>query len=270
GPILIVIDVLDESGSAAERKELLDVLSQNLSALPSNFRFLITSRPYLDIVDSFSSSTKFLNMHMTDEIPQSDIHRDITTFISTEFKRRFKNDAEYVYYSQYIGRLADKAEGLFQWASLACKLSTQRTFSSPEKVIEDILSLPSASLDALYTKALEPFVQSDRDFSCFRHIMSFVLSAFEPLTMQTLSKMYRLAMAEKESSVGNIPDSEDPVKGVLGLMGALLSGVHTDNVQIRPLHTSFRDFLLDSKRSGDLHVNCDQGIAILPYPRSAT
>ncbi|KAJ7221335.1 hypothetical protein GGX14DRAFT_558831 [Mycena pura] len=255
GPILVVIDALDESGSdAAERKELLDVLSQNLSALPSNFRFLITSRPYQDILDSFSSSTKFLNMHMTDEIPQSDILRDITTFISTEFKRQFKNDAKY--YSQYIDGLADKAEGLFQWASLACQLSTQCMFSSPEEVIKDILSLPSNSLDALYTKALKSFVQPGGDFSCFRRIMSFVLSAFEPLTMQTLSKMYRLAM---ESSVGDIPDREDPIKRVLGLMGALLSGVHIDNVQIRPLHTSFRDFLLDSKRSGDFHVNCDQG-----------
>ncbi|KAJ7221322.1 hypothetical protein GGX14DRAFT_669358 [Mycena pura] len=258
GPILIVIDALDESGSsAAERKELLDVLSQNLSALPSNFRFLITSRPYQDILDSFSSSTKFLNMHMTDEMPQSDILHDITTFISNEFKRQFKNDAKF--YSQYIDGLADKAEGLFQWASLACQLSTQFMFSSPKEVIEDILSLPSNSLDALYTKALKPFVQPGGDFSCFRHIMSFVLSAFEPLTMQTLSKMYRLAMAEKENFVGDIPDREDPVKRVLGLMGALLSGVHTDNVQIRPLHTSFRDFLLDSKRSGDFHVNCDQG-----------
>ncbi|KAJ6522160.1 quinon protein alcohol dehydrogenase-like superfamily [Mycena capillaripes] len=251
GPILIVIDALDESGTAAEREKLLAVLSNEL--------------PEKDI-KTLSLSRQFRSLDMDDAILQSDIHHDITTFISTEFEGGFKNDGEYVYYSRYIGRLVDKAEGLFQWASVACKLCTaQDATRIPTVIIEDILSLHSTSLDTLYSKALEPFTKSpDLSRSGFRHIMSLVLSAFEPLTMQTLSEMYHLAIPEKESSVRlqrtqiNIPASENPVNRVLRLMGALLSGVHADNVRIRPLHTSFRDFLLDSERSRDLHVSCDQ------------
>src|SRR5712664_2241547 len=45
GPILVVIDALDESGDASGRKGLHTFLAKNLIRLPSNFRVLITSRP---------------------------------------------------------------------------------------------------------------------------------------------------------------------------------------------------------------------------------
>ena len=45
GPILVVIDALDECGDPTSEDGLHSFLANNLSALPSNFRVLITSRP---------------------------------------------------------------------------------------------------------------------------------------------------------------------------------------------------------------------------------
>ncbi|KZP24285.1 hypothetical protein FIBSPDRAFT_857374, partial [Athelia psychrophila] len=46
GPIVIVIDALDECGDTNSRRLLLDLLSSpDFAKLPSQFRFLITSRP---------------------------------------------------------------------------------------------------------------------------------------------------------------------------------------------------------------------------------
>ncbi|KIJ52866.1 hypothetical protein M422DRAFT_155998, partial [Sphaerobolus stellatus SS14] len=47
GPILIVIDALDECGDGKPRKEFLNLLSnpKTMKKLPSNFRIFITSRP---------------------------------------------------------------------------------------------------------------------------------------------------------------------------------------------------------------------------------
>ena len=43
GPILVVIDALDESGDQDHRENLLKVLARKLPELPFNFRFLITT-----------------------------------------------------------------------------------------------------------------------------------------------------------------------------------------------------------------------------------
>ena len=52
GPLVIVIDALDESGNEASRRQLLRAISEQISqnALPTNLRFLITARPENDIL----------------------------------------------------------------------------------------------------------------------------------------------------------------------------------------------------------------------------
>lgn len=54
GPVLLVIDALDESGSALEREDLLKVLSA--AELPCFLRLLIVSRFERDIADQFEHS----------------------------------------------------------------------------------------------------------------------------------------------------------------------------------------------------------------------
>ncbi|KIJ33898.1 hypothetical protein M422DRAFT_94870, partial [Sphaerobolus stellatus SS14] len=51
GPILIVIDALDECGDGKPRKEFFKLLTnpETMKKLPSNFRIFITSRPDQDV-----------------------------------------------------------------------------------------------------------------------------------------------------------------------------------------------------------------------------
>lgn len=53
GPLIIVIDALDECGSSMSRSTLLSVLAEQSSKLPSFVRIVITSRPARDILDVF-------------------------------------------------------------------------------------------------------------------------------------------------------------------------------------------------------------------------
>ncbi|KAF7966613.1 hypothetical protein HWV62_37629 [Athelia sp. TMB] len=55
GPIIIVLDALDECGDGYSRRKLLDILSTDLGGLPAQFRILITSRPEHDIKGAFAS-----------------------------------------------------------------------------------------------------------------------------------------------------------------------------------------------------------------------
>ena len=55
GPVLIVIDALDESAElwSRERTGLLNILSRRISEVPDNCRILITTRPEPDICKKF-------------------------------------------------------------------------------------------------------------------------------------------------------------------------------------------------------------------------
>src|SRR4051812_4686256 len=53
GPVLIVIDGLDESGDVKGRRGLHTFLAEHLASLPPNFRILVTSRLESDIALAF-------------------------------------------------------------------------------------------------------------------------------------------------------------------------------------------------------------------------
>jgi hypothetical protein len=54
GPVVVIIDALDECGDVTSRRSLLDVLSTELTKLPSAFRILITSRKEPNISSALS------------------------------------------------------------------------------------------------------------------------------------------------------------------------------------------------------------------------
>ena len=81
GPILVVIDALDESGDTTGRSGLHTFLAKNLSKLPSNFRVFITSRPEDGIPSAFNGalSTRIKDMNDSELAAQTD--DDILTFL---------------------------------------------------------------------------------------------------------------------------------------------------------------------------------------------
>jgi hypothetical protein len=52
GPVVIVIDGLDECGDEGSRKVILSILAEAVRNLPSNFRILITARPESSCIET--------------------------------------------------------------------------------------------------------------------------------------------------------------------------------------------------------------------------
>ncbi|KZT50756.1 hypothetical protein CALCODRAFT_504361 [Calocera cornea HHB12733] len=80
GTIIIVIDALDECGTAAMREKLLWTLSHRLKDLPPAFRFLITTRGETDIIQSLpaygsSALVKYMLQMEDDGEPNKDIEK---------------------------------------------------------------------------------------------------------------------------------------------------------------------------------------------------
>lgn len=119
GPIVIVIDALDESGDEMSRRALLDILSRRTSELPSNFRVLITARPEQDLLNAFNGYGHVLCKYM-DSIDERSNEADIALFIEGQLSGI--NDLEFEWPNKHWSHMLMKSsDGLFQWASTACR-----------------------------------------------------------------------------------------------------------------------------------------------------
>ena len=239
GNIVVVVDALDESGSESSRSHILSVLGSQTAKLPSNFRLLVTSRPLPDIQAVLSRACHVKAISL-DDVPVAFTERDIRLFVS--MKLRELEDIGEVEVSQ----IAQKADGLFEWARLACEFIRQDTTSEMVKkrfgdCVANASGEGSALLDEIYLTILGSLV-SRRPTSLLRFcsVMRQVLYTLDPLPIDGLNAMRR-HFSHK--------DDDFDVAIVLKFMGPVLSGITERTNPVWPLHTSFYDFLVDKNRS---------------------
>lgn len=84
GPIVIVIDSLDECGTVSSRKDLLAVLANQSSRLPSWLRIVITSRKGKDITDALEGLDNVRSRPV--DITSASNIADITAYWEEEMK----------------------------------------------------------------------------------------------------------------------------------------------------------------------------------------
>ena len=248
GPILVVIDALDESGDTSSGIGLHGFLAKNLIRLPSNFRVVITSRPERPIVSVLVEAQSVKIKYMDDTELAAETHGDILTYL----REKLPTDK----FGGYVEALAVKAEGLFQWAAVACQLvlDPPEDFDFDEETCIKHLSEPSSSrhgqdlLDELYKEVLEGYLKEREDRDIFRSVVGQLITSIEPLTIRSLIPLLQHTPYKKRSDAA--------VTGLLRRLGSLLSNVNSfdNNLPIIPLHTSFRDFLTNKDKSGDFYV----------------
>jgi hypothetical protein len=196
GPILIVLDALDECGSAAERQKLLKVLAEQIKDLPSNFRFLITSRAERDIQCAFQSVPHILPQEL--KLMSTEGNQDISAYFRYRMAAiRMKNE-HLGLQADWPGRenmleLTTRAYGLFIWASTASDFIDAH---NPDKRLKlllqgDLSSGSQRALDMLYKTALECAGDwDDEDFVAdFRSTVGIILVARIPLSDSAIDKL---------------------------------------------------------------------------------
>ncbi|KZT40292.1 hypothetical protein SISSUDRAFT_1018996 [Sistotremastrum suecicum HHB10207 ss-3] len=252
GPILIVIDALDECGGTLDsRQEFLHNLSTRLSELPPNFRILLTSRPQKEFEDAFLRS-QYVTLLDIQAASHGSVDQDLTVYYEarlgglTELDEGWPN-------KKWLSELTERSEGLFQWAFTACEYILEPGWS-PDEQLRNLLtptftSTDLAGLSDLYKTILDNifrFSENDRRLERFRSVLGRILCARKPLSINDLSA---LRSHEESSSM---------VKSIVQRMGPVLGGVSTESGPIQALHTSFRDFLFSPERSGIYHIDPSQ------------
>ncbi|KAJ7190648.1 WD40-repeat-containing domain protein, partial [Mycena pura] len=228
GPILVILDALDECGEPNSRAVLLSTISTEFRKLPAFIRCLITSRREADIDRHFRSRI------VVKELDPQGSARDVKIFISHEIDRiREQNDLDPAWPEQScIQQLINLAGGLFIWASTAIRFIDSYL---PDKRLKTLIFEGSRSLDSLYSTALRN--SGPWDDGTFRHDACAVLSCII---------LGRIPMTDK--TIDMLLGSDRPSAGVLKYFGCVIQW--SVGAEARTLHASFADYLTDSTRSG--------------------
>lgn len=241
GSVVIIVDALDESGNTAARESLLQVLAQNASALPFNFRVIVTARPEKDIIKAFSDKRARIQHSHLDTIGLATIGQDIATFIEHRLDHiKEALDKEYSFRERWLNALVTKSGHVFQWAATTCRAiieADEKGFHYATQLITEILEARE-SLDALYKLILcRKFPERDTTAMLrFKRVMGCILAAKEPLSKSSFKELF-----------GEGDEAED-FELVLAPLDSLLSGVR-DGTPVKSRHASFFDFLTDKGRS---------------------
>ena len=235
GIIIIVIDAFDE---CTNRESILKILSNG--KLPGNVHFIITTRPEEDIMTSLQDKPHVL-VQEVNGIAKESVSRDVKTYINDEFAR-----ARISLHDSEIEQLTSKADGLFQWAATACHyICDKKAGSNPQERFSFILS-KGTTLDTLYGGILKERISSiDSEAQIVKSVLAKVLAASEPMSLTVLKT---LCIDNKE---------QQAVDHVIPFLGSVLT-VHGSDV-IRPVHTSFRDYLTDQSRSDTFFIDVQKG-----------
>ena len=246
GPILIVIDALDECGQSGAREELLRVLASESPRLPPTIRIFITSRAERDIRSAFATCP---HIHVREiDIKSPTNEKDVQTYIHHQMVRiRLQNewlDLSLDWPGQArTDALTLRASGLFIWAYTACRYIENG--QDPEERLSQLVQCAlyadaEAALDGIYITALASAGRwDDAAFAAdFRDIMGIVIVAQNPLTSRTIDLLNAPTGTRRQR----------PCLHTIRHLGTVLQWAEDKPICV--MHPSFADFITEKRRCG--------------------
>ncbi|KZT25309.1 WD40 repeat-like protein [Neolentinus lepideus HHB14362 ss-1] len=179
GPIMILVDALDESAHGQPRELLLkDIISKGFGPSLSFIRFIITSRPTPDISELLSPLKNRFIQPLWLDVSAKEASRDISLYFREKLEEmqvpvamdgRCRDDI--------VRDLTDRAGGLFIWASLTYEFIKVH----PEERIKTVLADASHSspdtdqrLCRMYETTLEYLVGGVSNKSIKNEVRNFI------------------------------------------------------------------------------------------------
>ncbi|KAF9058769.1 hypothetical protein BDP27DRAFT_1453783 [Rhodocollybia butyracea] len=248
GPIVVVIDALDECPNSQMLNQFLSVLAQRAQDLPPNFRIFITARTGSRMLQYFEGIAQIYQMeHMgwSTKYDLSQVLRSrLRDGLPKEQLKQFDDTA--------ISRLVEQSRGSFQWMINTCDVicgivSDAALKSSPFERYQALIPHPPNSRapvqsdDVFYMQELDAIsaAQGPLFMGQFKSVMGHLLAAYVPLSLLELKQL-----------------SDNPEEcAILGALDSLLQNTIYLYAAITPFHSSFYDFLRDPARSGKFSVD---------------
>jgi len=240
--LVLVLDALDECDDEEDTELILKLLSQAKSLSSVRLLVFVTSRPETPIRHGFHYIPDDVHRDFVlHQISESVVGRDISVFLRHEFDLiRVRRHLPKEWPAETsLSRLVEKANGLFIYAATVCRFVGYK-HSSPQKRLDLVLEdstengSPTEKLDSIYTTILQNTVGYREDsLQRFRRVVGPIVILFDALTAGALAELLGAEQWEVEETLES------------------LSSVLDYSQEIRLVHPSFRDFLLDNQRCTD-------------------
>lgn len=235
GPVVIVLDALDECGTSATRRTFMQVLLGGIRKLPLNFKFLITSRHGQDIDRAFKSHLSGLVTILELDYTSHLSRRDVQSYLTHEIQHIIEDEdiPGDGLVERQLSIIGDTAAGLFVFASTIVKVISEHD-SPLEKLAEMASNVRYLDgLNQLYSSVLINSGISWHDSTSktrFQRVVGLILLSKIPLTENTIDAILG-------SSVGKCRATLSRLRSVID---------YKPGEPIRLFHTSFSDYLMAS------------------------
>ena len=244
--ILLVVDGLDESEYQG-RNELLDVISKHFIKLPRWIRFLVTTRPEINIADMLKDFRP-LQLEPNDAENLMDL--------KILFEKQLSDVTPQDHREVIISELVKRSEGLILYAYLLVHFIKENVSLLTPEQLDSTLPSGISSVYKTYFQRLEMELSKELEIKGeqFLIFLSALTNAREPLLLDFVSKMI---LSDANSSA-----DRRKVKKAIACISTLLP-VRDDRIHF--FHKSVKDWLTDTSWYGqhDFTVDEKEGHRIL-------
>jgi ABC-type dipeptide/oligopeptide/nickel transport system ATPase subunit len=252
-PVLFVLDAVDECNKEGGKEGglFIPLLVSHLSDLPIRIKIFITSRPEASIQKMLVVPTASATCYVLHEIEKGVVQADIERYLRVEFAIIANNhDLAHPWPThEQLQQLAERADGLFIYASTAIKFVSESIF--PTRSLDMFLEANThtshvtyATLDNVYMQIICSIPREATGYSSaiFRDVVGAIVVLQQPMSMQGLGKLLQVDI--------NI------IRGILLPLYSLLDIKSLDR-PIRVFHPSFPDFITNRERCTDTDLLVD-------------
>ena len=237
--MLMVVDGLDEN-ECKGRNELLDVIANQFCKLPFWIRFLVTTRPALNIAEKLKH-LKPLKLKSNDAENVEDVR--------AVFQKNLQHVVKLGNLDEYVKKLVLKSEGLMLYAHFLVLLITENPSIFHDGDVDDSLPLGISSFYHSYFKRLESELCEDLHMKeeHFLNLLAAVATSREPLPVDFVSKVLVTGT--------DPPLARRKVVRSLSSVSALFP-IRDDCLQV--IHKSVKDWLTDVSCYGEHQFIVDE------------
>ena len=237
--MLMVIDGLDECEYQG-RNELLDVIASQFCTLPIWIRFLVTTRPALNIAEKLKH-LKPLELKANDK----ENLEDVRVFCL----KRLEHMVKPANVDEFVERLVLKSEGLMLYTHFLILSITENASIFHEEDLVGSSPLGISSIYHSYFKRLELELLKELDIKeeQFLNLLSAITTSREPLPVGFVSKVL-------------VPSSNSPLtrRKVLRALNSVSALLPVRDDCLHVIHKSVQDWLTDVSSYGEHEFIVDE------------
>jgi hypothetical protein len=258
-PLVLVVDALDECKGENDIQMIVLLLAEARSLRNVRLRVFMTSRPEIPIRQGFTQIPEAEHQDfILHNISPTIIDHDISIFLEHNLRIIGQERALAAGWpgEQNIRRLVQNACGLFIWAATACRFIRQGRKFAPKRLSiilqgHNSVTAPEKQLNEIYVTILKNAVCDDYDepeteevYKMLKVILGSIVVLFSPLSADSLRNLLHLPKEDVDQTL------ED--------LHSILDVPDDQSRPIRLHHPSFRDFLLNKDRCGDLRFGVNE------------